>query len=356
MPPFDAVYESPRENLVYNFDEICQPLQDAHDNFTLDIHTIADNRNYRAYRNGTKGIVSAAGGHYMPTFVVTLRMLRRTGSTLPVELFMRDYQEYEPYVCEVVLPPLNARCIVLSEILPVERNYHDTTEDFQLKSFAILFSSFESILWMDADCIPVHDPAQLLTSKSFTSTGLVTWPDFWTNTASPLYFQISRQPEPPTNARPATEAGAATAIGEEFYTVSEPIVDWSHPHAPTIRPAMLQADPIEDYERTRQENPCVKDHCVTGSVRGFFIHAHDPEFNPGEVLLEKTLHNGKPTRIWTNSVDALQRIGYDAEKVTWEETKTVACTLEHALDSWKDRSGVCEGVKKHWDEVFTSED
>lgn len=52
---------------------------------------------------GTKGIVSTAGGTY-PILVISLRMLRRTGSTLPIEIFLADEDEYEEYICDVVLP------------------------------------------------------------------------------------------------------------------------------------------------------------------------------------------------------------------------------------------------------------
>ncbi|THC88132.1 hypothetical protein EYZ11_012420 [Aspergillus tanneri] len=400
---FDANQEAPRENYIDNADEIYKPLQAAHDGFTQDMSVLADNRIYQAYQSGTKGIVSAAGGRYLPTFVVTLRILRRTGSTLPVELFLRDYLEYEPYVCEVVLPRLNARCIVLSEILPVENdNSHYSIKHYQIKSFAILFSSFETVIWMDADCIPLHNPAQLLTSKPFTSTGLVTWPDFWANTASPLYFQISRQAEPSTTARQSTEAGvlliskkthwrtlllaayynyygpsfyypllgqggpgegdkdtflqAATAVGENFYTVSEPVADLGHPDESgrgIIGAAMLQADPIEDYALTSQGKWRVKDPSVAEPVRGFFVHAYGPKFNAAEDILgEKAHYKGNPSRVWTAGKDASILAGYDAEKAAWEEAKTVACTLEHAFDTWKDKSGVCERMRRHWEAVF----
>ncbi|KAA8641591.1 hypothetical protein EYZ11_013231 [Aspergillus tanneri] len=402
LPRFNAIKKSHRLNYINNADEIREPLRVAHDGFTQDMRTLDSER---AYYAGSKGIVSAAGGPYLPAFVVTLRMLRRTGSTLPVELFMRDYLEYEPYICEVVLPPLQAQCIILSEI--VLGGFGDpryTIEHYQIKSFAILFSSFESVLWMDADCIPLYNPSPLLSSEPFISTGLVTWPDFWTNTASPLYFQISRQPEPPTTARQATEAGmlliskkshwmtlllaayynyygpsfyyrllgqgapgegdkdtflqAATAVGEEYYAVSEAVADLGHPDSSgkgVLGAAMLQADPMEDYALTSRGKWRVKDPSVAEAARGFFIHSYNPKFNPGGDLLGEKAQDakGQPSRLWTASINALQRIGYDAEKVVWEEAKTVACTLEHAFETWKGKSGICEGVQKHWESLFT---
>ncbi|KAH8424917.1 alpha-mannosyltransferase [Aspergillus melleus] len=402
IPRFDANDESSRIDLIVNSDELQQPLQAAHDGFVRDMEPL---KAVRAYHPRTKGIVSSAGGKYLPTFLVTLRMLRRTGSKLPVELFVKDWEEYEPYICEIVLPPLNARCLVLSEMLSTidggDASY--SIEGYQIKSFAILFSSFEKLIWMDADIIPLHDPAQLLECEPFSSSGLVTWPDFWKNTASPLYFNISRQPEPPINARQATEAGAvlvskkthymtlilaayynyhgpsyyyplldqgapgegdkdtfihaATALGQKYYTVSEPVADLGHPdrwNRGTIGAAMLQADPMEDYALTRHGKWRVRDPSVAKPARAFFVHSYDPKFNAATLLAsEKTrTKKGDPSRLWTSSKEALERFGYDAERRVWQEVKTVSCTLEHAFDAWKTKSGLCEGVQKHWDAVF----
>ncbi|KAK1147850.1 mannosyltransferase [Aspergillus melleus] len=402
IPRFDANEDSSRVDIIVNSEELQGPLQAAHDGFMRDMQPL---KAIRAYHPRTKGIVSAAGGTYFPTFLVTLRMLRRTGSTLPVEVFVKDWVEYEPYICEIVLPPLHAKCIVLSEMLSGldggDSNY--PIEGYQIKSFAILFSSFENLIWMDADILPLHDPGPLLQYEPFSSTGLVTWPDFWKNTASPLYFNVSRQLEPPVNTRAATESGAlliskkthymtlilaayynyhgpsyyyslldqgapgegdkdtflhaATALGQKFYTVSEPVVDLGHPdrwNRGTLGAAMLQADPMEDYALTRRGKWRVKDPSVANAARGFFVHSYHPEFNAGDELLgEKSRDkDGNPMRLWTHSKDALERLGYDVERRAWQEAKTVTCSLEHAFDTWKSKSGLCKGVQNHWNAIF----
>ncbi|BCR89914.1 alpha-mannosyltransferase [Aspergillus chevalieri] len=413
MPRFDALDDPPRRNYIDNADELLQPMQTAHDGFVREIRKSWTGHPYIV---GTKGIVSAAGGTYMPTFVVTLRILRRTGCQLPVELFVKDPTEYEPHICETVLPALNAKCIVLSEIMtPNPNDATNTTitiEHFQIKSFALLFSSFDNIIWLDADNLSLHDPTTLLSSKPFASTGLLTWPDFWASTISPLYFNISRQPEFPTNTRASTEAGmllvskrthfptlllaayynyhgpshyyqllnqgapgegdkdtflqAASALGAKFHTVSEPVADLGRPHYPDdedadddiVGSAMLQADPIEDYELTSHGKWRVKDGSVSKPPRGFFVHAYNPEFNPGEDLLGLKTHakSGNATRVYTGPKAALRRIGYDAERGFWEEAREVACDLEGVFESWRDKKGLCDDVKRHWEDVFENPD
>lgn len=69
------------------------------------------------YQPGTVDIVTIAGGQYLPVLLVSLLMLRRTGSTLPVEVFLTDTSEYELQMCEVVFPSLNAKCLIMSDYL-----------------------------------------------------------------------------------------------------------------------------------------------------------------------------------------------------------------------------------------------
>lgn len=47
------------------------------------------------------------------------------------------------------------------------------------KIHAIYHSGFEQLLFLDADTVPVKDPAYLFNTPDFTSTGAVFWPDYW---------------------------------------------------------------------------------------------------------------------------------------------------------------------------------
>jgi alpha 1,2-mannosyltransferase len=122
-----------------------------------------------------------------------------------MEVFLASMEEYEEYICEGVLPSLNARCIVLTDILEMDRS-SDIIHS-QLKSFALLFSSFEEVLWLDPGCFTLYDPAQLFKSEPFKSTGMIAWPDFWASTVSPLFYKISSQSTPSTSLRASTDAG-----------------------------------------------------------------------------------------------------------------------------------------------------
>ena len=148
-------------------------LRYAHSRFVAKLPELAL---HLPYAKGTKGIVTTASGDFVPIFIVSLRMLRRTGSKLPVEVFMeRDDEKTE--ICESILPKLNARCLILSEIFDAIPPKVEISR-YQLKAFAVLFSSFDEILLLDADNLAMEQPEHLLSTEPFVSKGFVTWPDY----------------------------------------------------------------------------------------------------------------------------------------------------------------------------------
>lgn len=133
--------------------------------------------NQLPYKKGSRGIVTTASGRFFPPLMVTLRMLRRTGCTLPVEVMIESHEAYEDDVCQNVLPSLGAKCLVLEDILqgvPTKLSVYG----YQLKGLLPVFSSFDDMLLLDADCIAVVNPEELMDAEPYTGTGMVIWPDF----------------------------------------------------------------------------------------------------------------------------------------------------------------------------------
>ncbi|CAK7239609.1 MAG: mannosyltransferase [Sporothrix thermara] len=160
----------------------------------------------------SQGIVTVGGGKYFVVLVVSLRFLRRAGTTLPVEVFVPE-DEYERKVCENVLPKLNAVCRVFPQ-LRVQSSRDGSgwnrvaIQGFQLKAFALLFASFDEVLFLDADNTAMHDVGPLFASAPFRQTGLVTWPDIWPTTVAPLYYDIATPATVRSPAdQPSTETG-----------------------------------------------------------------------------------------------------------------------------------------------------
>jgi alpha 1,2-mannosyltransferase len=157
-----------------------------------------------------RGIVTTAGEKYVNALLVSLRVLRRVGSKLPVEVFFDAQTESTDRVCNGMLKKLNAECRFFSDVWIATP---DTTylKSFQLKVFALLFSSFEDVLFLDADAFPARNPDQLLKVEPYMSMGLVTWPDFWSTTTSPTFWEIASVSDgvakKEQDARASTESG-----------------------------------------------------------------------------------------------------------------------------------------------------
>lgn len=375
-----------------------EQMRNAHTKF---VERIKGDHLELAFIPGSEGLVSTAGGDYLPVLVISLRMLRRTGTTLPVEVFMADHEEYEEHICTVVLPALNARCVVLSDILESNQRTVRITR-YQFKVFAMVFSSFERILFLDADSFPVQNPEPLFTSQLFREHGFITWPDFWASSASTYYYEISGQNVPSMADRASTESGeiliskkthqrslllaayynyygpthyylllsqgspgegdketflaAASTLNESFYATSEPVKPIGHVNKDggVAASAMVQYDPIQDYDLTQKGLWRVKDPSVAEQPRPFFVHAHYPKFNPATIFDE-----GSPTRdasgndqpVWTEEKITIESLNAKLEKVFWEEIKWTACELEGEFRTWREKKNICKSVTRYWKNV-----
>ncbi|KAJ5144902.1 hypothetical protein N7448_002294 [Penicillium atrosanguineum] len=396
---FKASDPDPRPDLLKMTTRDILRMKRAHIEF---VDAITTDPPQLAYVPGTKGIVTTAGGAYLPVLVISLRMLRRTGSFLPMEVFLASRDEYEEYICDTVLPSLDARCIVLSDVLNAVPK-SNKIEKYQLKPFAMLFSSFEEILFLDADAFPILKPELIFEEAPFKDTKFVTWPDFWASTASPFYYEISSQQVAPMDSRQSTESGeviiskrthlrtlllstyynfwgpthyyrlltqgaagegdketfvaAAVALSEPFYQVSESICAMGHATKGGLAgSAMAQFDPIEDYRLTQQGEWRVNGSKAT-QPRPFFIHANFPKFNPATVFSKQAvnpafLDDGNYTRAWTTPEDLIRGFPVDVEKQFWADILWTGCELETKFESWKNKTGICDGVKKYWKAQF----
>ncbi|KAF2193525.1 glycosyltransferase family 71 protein [Zopfia rhizophila CBS 207.26] len=124
----------------------------------------------------------------------------------PCWILPRGWDEYNATVSKEVLPSLNARCRVLSDIYFQGPNTA-LPKSYQFKVFTILFSGFEDVMFPDADAFPAHNPDELFISEPYTTHGLVTWSDPFANTASSHYFHIAGLPPVPVGTRYSTEFG-----------------------------------------------------------------------------------------------------------------------------------------------------
>ncbi|CCF57082.1 hypothetical protein KAFR_0C00870 [Kazachstania africana CBS 2517] len=138
------------------------------------------------------GIVTVGGGKFSLMSLLVIRTLRNLGTTLPVEVFIPPQEEKgEMEFCNKILPQYHAKCIYISDILPQQMIDNFEFAGYQFKSLAIIASSFENLLLLDADNFPIKPLDHIFEEEPYVSTGLVLWPDFWRRTTQPLYYEIA---------------------------------------------------------------------------------------------------------------------------------------------------------------------
>jgi alpha 1,2-mannosyltransferase len=342
------------------------------------------------YDSGSRGIVMSAGGSYFGVAITSVRMLRRSGSQLPVEVFIDNWADYDMMTCERILPSLNAKCRVLSEIWSTTPSLV-TLQKYQYKVFAILFSSFEDVLFLDADAFPAHNPDGLLDVEPYRSNGLVTWPDFWASTASHHFYDIAGVPVPPLNTRRSSESGimlwskqkhadslllatyynyygpkyyypllsqgasgegdketflhAALVLQKPFFDVRTPVsVIGRWINGTWYTAGMKQGDPVEDYalqhaatSLTTGSHPINSNRPTSTdgeteieAARTLFIHNNIVKLDAKHLFDEaKNWHNetGHLIRLWGDKDSAVDQFGFDIERVLWEELVFAACDI-----------------------------
>eukprot|EP00877_Chromochloris_zofingiensis_P011779 jgi/Chrzof1/6855/Cz02g01020.t1 len=145
-----------------------------------------------------RGIVMVGGGvkYAIPAYV-SLYALRRTGCSLPVELWLLP-EEALPAGLRMKFERLGAEVRDFAEVVP---NADEVVKTYQTKVVALMASRFEEIIFLDADNIALRDPAFLFEHKLYTQHGLILWPDFWpAQVQSLVYDMLGMSPQQHLNA------------------------------------------------------------------------------------------------------------------------------------------------------------
>lgn len=391
---FDAE-KSQRPEVLEMPEQDVATMRRAHSRF---VQAIEGGFHSIVYTHSTKGFVSTAGGFYFPILMTSLRMLRRTGATLPMEVFLELNSEYESFICEHMLPSLNARCIILSEILEAIP-YQLPISHYQLKVFAMAFSSFEEVLFLDADAFPIYDPTRLFNFEPFKSTGLVTWPDFWGPTQSSLFYSVTSQAVPPATNHASTESGeillskkkqnktlilamyynyygpnhfypllsqgvagegdketflaAAHTLHQPYYATRKPVkAIGNFQKGQFAGSAMVQYDPFE--ENLMKVQPLVRTENALSipPPRALFVHVNFPKFDPAKIFTYNGIikfENGTFRRAWG---EPLVDFEYDVEEAYWREMNVVSCTMEGKTQGWRGIDHICANATRYYNSVF----
>jgi hypothetical protein len=120
------------------------------------------------------GVVICAGGPFVPSAYVVVRLLRDFGSMLPIEIWHAGADEIPAWAVHA--------------FAPFGVTFHDVTvfypdrpqkefRGFPIKPAALTSSKLRHTLFLDADCFPLLNPEFLFASHEYEATGAMFWPD-----------------------------------------------------------------------------------------------------------------------------------------------------------------------------------
>ncbi|GMG39467.1 unnamed protein product [Ambrosiozyma monospora] len=186
--PYDTLSESGLNSYMDFEDFFLKDLKLKHQSV---INRLPDFNHTNAFTvPDSKGYVMIGGGFFTWFSYLSILALRKTGASLPLELMIPKDEDYEPWLCDDIFPrKLNVKCVLFSKVFGNEEITNDL-KNYQIKSFALLATSFEHVFYLDSDNFAVKNPDSLLDSKLYQDYKMITWPDFWRRTTSPKLYDV----------------------------------------------------------------------------------------------------------------------------------------------------------------------
>lgn len=136
-----------------------------------------------------KGIVTCGGSEkYFVPAVIMIKMLRYLGCTLPVQIWYLGEEEMTQNMRDIASELENVELVDACKI----REEHPIRRlgGWECKVYAIMYSRFKEVLFIDSDNIPVRDPSYLFNTPLYKETGALFWPDLSRLTRSRKIWKI----------------------------------------------------------------------------------------------------------------------------------------------------------------------
>jgi len=122
-----------------------------------------------------RGIIIAAGGpKYFTCGWVCASVLRYLGCTLPIEFWYLGPTEMDPTMVRLAAQ-LGVQCVDARAV--AQQHPARILCGWELKAYAIKYSQFAEVLFLDADNVPVNNPEYLFDCAGYQEHGAMFWPD-----------------------------------------------------------------------------------------------------------------------------------------------------------------------------------
>ena len=129
-----------------------------------------------------RGVLLTGGGvKHFGGAVVVFATLRKQGCTLPGELWVTAAERRD--MPAAVVEALETQLGAAVRVLPASGK--GELGGFAAKTGTLMLSSFQEVLFLDSDNVPITDACELFETAEYKSTGAVLWPDFWPASPAP---------------------------------------------------------------------------------------------------------------------------------------------------------------------------
>lgn len=158
---------------------------------------------YPAGQFAGRGIVVCAGGPSLFTnaYVLIHALRHLHNCRLPIQVWHFGDGEMSGRM-RLLLHELETETVDAEAVLKIHPAAIEN--GWQLKSYALMWSRFEQVLMLDADQVPLRDPADLFRWQNYRDAGAVFWPDCAdVLAANPIWQGCGLQPR----AHPALDSG-----------------------------------------------------------------------------------------------------------------------------------------------------
>jgi len=142
-----------------------------------------------------RGIVTCAGGQrYFTCVWVLIWMLRRVfRSELPIQVWHLGAVEMSEGMRAILEEEAGVEVVDAETV--IARHPARVARGWPLKPYAIAHSRFEEVLFLDADTVPLTDPAAVFDWSLYRDCGLLLWPDLIDIKAeNPVWAKLGLEP------------------------------------------------------------------------------------------------------------------------------------------------------------------
>ncbi|OBA25700.1 nucleotide-diphospho-sugar transferase [Hanseniaspora valbyensis NRRL Y-1626] len=183
-------YDSLQNNYLKVQGSVKEKIKERHTSFIESVLHTNDMKYPGTKKYKGNGIVFVAGGQYSVLAYSVIEMIRSRGTTLPIEVLIPENEsDVDKKFCDMLSSELNGKCIYMDSIFGDDILSTYKFKGFQYKSLALMASSFENCLLLDADDYPLKNLDHIFKNEAFTQNGLILWPDFWRRTTHPFFYE-----------------------------------------------------------------------------------------------------------------------------------------------------------------------